>query len=60
MRIDQAHDPAGTTHVQAGEGLAVRGQGEERVSGQHRFPVTDQPVVEAASWRSAMACSAVS
>ena len=47
-RVDQAHHPAGSAHVQAGQraGLAERRQMEEGVAGEHPLPLGDQPVVE--------------
>ena len=45
-RVDQAHHPAGAAEVQSGQGLAVAGQMEERVAGEHLLPVDHQPVVK--------------
>lgn len=47
-RVDQAHHPAGAAQVEAGQCLTVGGQVEERVTGQHRLAVCQQPVVQQA------------
>src|SRR5206468_5245916 len=47
-RIDQAHDAPGAAQVQAGQRLAVRGEVEERIAGEHRLAALEQPVVEPA------------
>jgi hypothetical protein len=45
-RVDQADHAARAAQVQPGQGLAVGGQVEERVTGQDLVAVRDQPVVE--------------
>ena len=47
-RIDQAHHPAGSAQVETRKGVAVGGQVEEGVTGQHVFTMGHQPVVELA------------
>src|ERR1700748_515552 len=47
-RIDQADHAAGAAQVQAGQRVAVGGQVEERVAGQHLLAAGAQPVVEIA------------
>ncbi len=47
-RVDQADHPTGTAQVQPGQRLAIAGEVEERVAGQHVLAVRDQPVVELA------------
>ena len=47
-RVDQAHHPSGPAQVEPGQGLAVAGEVEERVAGQHLVAVRDQPVVQLA------------
>ena len=44
--IDQAHDPAGPTQVETGQGLPQRIQMKERVSCQHVFAVGQQPAID--------------
>ena len=45
-RVDEAYHPAGAAHVQARERLAIGGEVEERVTGQHLLAVGAQPVVQ--------------
>ncbi len=45
-RIDQADHPAGTAQVQPGQRLAVGGQVEEGVTGEHLLAMGYEPVVE--------------
>ena len=45
-RVDQAHHPSGAAQVEPGQGLAVAGQMEEGVAGEHVLAVGHQPVVE--------------
>ena len=47
-RVDQADHPSRAAQVEAGERIAVGGQVEEGVSGQHVLAPGDQPVVELA------------
>ena len=45
-RVHQADHPAGPAQVEAGEGVAVAGQMEERVAGEHVLAVGQQPLIE--------------
>ena len=47
-RVDQADDAPGAAEVQPRQRLAVAGEVEERVAGQHLLAVAEQPVVELA------------
>ena len=45
-RVDQADHPSGAAEVEPGQGVAVGGQVEEGVAGQHLLAPQDEPVVE--------------
>ena len=45
-RVDQADDPAGATHAQAGQWVAVPGEMEEGVAGEHLLAPGQQPAVQ--------------
>ena len=47
-RIDQAHNAAGPTEIEARQTLAEGVEVEERVTGQHILTVTEQPLVQGA------------
>ena len=45
-RVDQAHDASGAAQVQTRQRLAIGGEMEERVAGQHVLATDEQPVVQ--------------
>ena len=45
-RVDQADDPSGPAHVEAGQGIAERVEVEERIAGQHGLALRQQPLVD--------------